>query len=151
MRRSERSMADRAEIDAAIRACPVCRLGLHDGTEPYIVPMSFGYDGECFYFHSAREGRKLEILRRQPRVAIELDELVRVVTAETACGWSMRYRSVTGAGAVEFIEEPAAKRAALAVLMEQYGDRNPEFTDAAVERVCVFRVRPEWLAGKRSL
>jgi nitroimidazol reductase NimA-like FMN-containing flavoprotein (pyridoxamine 5'-phosphate oxidase superfamily) len=144
-------MADRAEIDAAIRACSVCRLGLHDGAEPYIVPMSFGYDGECFYFHSAREGRKMDILRRHPRVAIELDELIRVTQAETACGWSLRYRSVTGAGTVEFIEEPAAKRAALTVLMEQYGEQNPEFSDAAVERVCVFRVRPEWLAGKRSL
>ena len=45
MRRSEREITNRTEIDAIIRSCQVCRVGLADGIEPYIVPMSFGYDG----------------------------------------------------------------------------------------------------------
>lgn len=142
---------DRTEIDAIVRSCQVCRVGLADGAEPYIVPMSFGYDGECFYFHCAQAGRKLDILRRNSRVCVELDEVVRMVEAENACGWSMRYRSVMGAGVAEVIEEAEAKRAGLAVIMAQYSDQVPSFTDAAVERVCVFRVRPDWLTGKQSL
>jgi len=142
---------NRSEIDAIIRSCQVCRVGLVDGSEPYIVPMSFGYDGECFSFHCAPAGRKLDLLRRNPRVCVELDEVVRMVEAENACGWSMHYRSVMGAGVAEIIEGAEAKRAGLTVIMNQYTDREPPFTAAAVERVCVFRVRPDSLTGKQSL
>jgi nitroimidazol reductase NimA-like FMN-containing flavoprotein (pyridoxamine 5'-phosphate oxidase superfamily) len=68
MRRSEREIKDRAVIDAIIRQCLVCRLGLSDGEEPYIVPLCFGYDGEALYVHSASDGRKIDILRKNSRV-----------------------------------------------------------------------------------
>lgn len=151
MRRSERQIVNRIEIDAVIRSCQVCRVGFTDGNEPYIVPMCFGYDGEWFYFHCAQKGRKLDLLRRNPRVCVELDEVVSMVPAENACGWTMRFRSVMGAGVAEIVEGMEAKQAGLTVIMNQYTDRNPPFTLAAVEKVCVFRVRPEWLTGKQSL
>ena len=82
MRRQEREISDRAAIDAIIRACQVCRLGMVDGDLPYIVPMSFGYDGRALYFHCATQGRKLDVLRRRPRVCFEfvyLDAMVEAV------------------------------------------------------------------------
>jgi nitroimidazol reductase NimA-like FMN-containing flavoprotein (pyridoxamine 5'-phosphate oxidase superfamily) len=150
MRRSEKEITDRAEIGAIIRGAKVCRLGLCDDGEPYIVPMCFGYDGEYLYFHSAVEGRKLDILRRQPRVCIEIDEMLAMVEADSACRWSMSYRSVMGLGTVEFLENLAAKRAGLAVVMAQYATGEFTFPDQAVDRVCVFRVRVDELTGKRS-
>jgi nitroimidazol reductase NimA-like FMN-containing flavoprotein (pyridoxamine 5'-phosphate oxidase superfamily) len=150
MRRSEKEITDRAQIDAIIRGAKVCRLGLCDDGEPYIVPMCFGYDGEFLYFHSATEGRKLEILRRQPRVCVEVDEMLAMVEAENACGWSMSYRSVMGLGTVEILEDPIAKRAGLAVVMAQYSDRDFTFADKAIDRVCVFRVRLDEVTGKQS-
>jgi nitroimidazol reductase NimA-like FMN-containing flavoprotein (pyridoxamine 5'-phosphate oxidase superfamily) len=150
MRRSEKEIEDRAEIDAIIRSCRVCRLGLCDGDEPYIVPMCFGYDGDCLYFHCAPEGRKMEILKRHPRVCVEFDEMLAMVEAESACRWSMSYRSVMGLGTVEFLEDPASKRAGLAAVMAQYSDGEFAFAEQAIERVCVFRVRLESLTGKQS-
>ena len=47
MRRTEKEITDRAAIDLAIRRCQVCRLGLVDGDVPHIVPLCFGYDGQC--------------------------------------------------------------------------------------------------------
>lgn len=115
MRRTEKEIQDRAEIDAIIRGCQVCRLGLADGTEPYVVPLCFGYDGNALYFHCTQQGRKLEILRRNPRVCFELDVVEGMVEAEPACGWSIRYRSVIGVG--EIMEDPTAKQRALALNM----------------------------------
>ena len=150
MRRSEKEITDRAEIDAIIGSCQVCRLGLCDEDEPYVVPMCFGYDGEFLYFHSAVEGRKLDILRRNPRVCVEFDEVIRVVEEEEACRWGIHYRSVIGTGTVEFVEELEAKRAGLALVMAQYTDGDFSFPEGAVDRVSVFRVRLDQLTGKRA-
>jgi nitroimidazol reductase NimA-like FMN-containing flavoprotein (pyridoxamine 5'-phosphate oxidase superfamily) len=46
MRRTEKEIG-RAEIDAIIRRSQVCRLGLSDQGEPYVVPLCFGYDGQA--------------------------------------------------------------------------------------------------------
>ena len=62
MRRKDREISDYSEIIRIIESCSVCRLGLMDENEAYIVPMNFGYIVEnkdlTLYFHSAKEGRK---------------------------------------------------------------------------------------------
>nr|MBQ4317636.1 pyridoxamine 5'-phosphate oxidase family protein [Clostridia bacterium] len=72
MRRKDREVTDRTVIDEIIRSCGCIRLGLNDSGEVYIVPMNFGYehDGEkrVFYMHCAKEGRKLDIIRENPKI-----------------------------------------------------------------------------------
>ena len=151
MRKTEREIANRAAIDAVIRRCRVCRLGLTDGVEPYIVPLCFGYDGRALYFHCAREGRKLEILRRNDRVCFEFDIDEGLVEAEQACGWSIRYQSVMGVGRARLVEEPEAQRRALARVMAQYSDRGyTQFPDATLARTAVIEVAIERISGKQS-
>ena len=150
MRRGEKAILERAEIDAIIRQCPVCRLGFTDGMEPYIVPLNFGYDGSALYFHCAREGRKLELLRRNPRVCFEFDVTEGLVRDATACRCSMGYRSVMGVGTARMIEDPAGRQVALAHLMAQYAEGAFEFPEAAVARVAIFRVDIESISGKQS-
>jgi uncharacterized protein len=45
-------------------------VALSDGVEPYAVPLSHVYDAEenAVYFHCAAIGKKMEILRKNPRV-----------------------------------------------------------------------------------
>lgn len=150
MRRQEREISDRAAIDAIIRACQVCRLGMVDGDLPYIVPMSFGYDGRALYFHCATQGRKLDVLRRRPRVCFEFDCLDAMVEAEQACGWSCRYRSVMGTGLASIIADPEGKRRALSALMAQYSERSFSFPDAALARTAAIEVVIESITGKRA-
>ena len=73
MRRKDREITDICAILELVSECKVCRLAMTDGGVPYIVPLNYGYeyaDGALtFYFHSAKEGRKLEILKRTPRYA----------------------------------------------------------------------------------
>jgi len=151
MRRSEREIKDRSEIDAIIRSCQVCRLGLCDGREPYVVPLCFGYDGQTLYLHAATEGRKLNILRENNRVCFEFDIVKRMVEAEDACSWGLRYQSVIGFGTAEVVEEPEEKRRGLSLLMAQYSDREFSFPDQAVQRTCVIRVTIGRITGKQSV
>ena len=77
MRRSDREIKDFDEIIEVINKCDVCRLAINDGDYPYIVPMNFGLnieDGKVvLYFHCASEGKKLELLRKNNKVAFEMD------------------------------------------------------------------------------
>lgn len=75
MRRKDREITDICAILDLVSECKVCRLAMTDGGVPYIVPLNYGYeyaDGALtFYFHSAKEGRKLEILKKNPTVCLE--------------------------------------------------------------------------------
>ena len=151
MRKTEREIKSRAEIDAVIRQSRVCRLGMIDGPDPYIVPLCFGYDGQTLCFHCAREGRKLEILRRNPRVCFEFDILEKMIEAPAACDWGLRYRSVMGTGLATVVEELAEKRKALALIMAQYaGDRSFTFPEEVAKRTAVFQVKIATISGKQS-
>ena len=150
MRRKEKEMTDRAEIDATIRSARVLRLGLVDGREPYVVPLSFGYDGGSLYFHCAPQGRKLEVIRTNDLVCFEVDELLSIAEAADACGWGARYRSVMGTGRVVILEDPESKRRGLAAIMAQYTDRAHTFPDREVDRTCVVRIDVTSLSGKRT-
>ena len=59
MRRNDREIKDRKDIDEIIRRCRVCRLALCDNGQPYVVPLNFGYDGRFLYFHTAPREEKL--------------------------------------------------------------------------------------------
>lgn len=151
MRRSDKEITERAEIDRVIRQATVCRLAMADEEGPYIVPLSFGYDGETLYFHSAREGKKLSILRKHPKVCFEFDVAVEASPGETPCKWSMAYRSVIGFGEAEFIASPEGRCKALDRIVAHYSDGSSfAYTEAALSGVSVFQVNIREVSGKRS-
>ncbi len=150
MRRDEKEITERVEIDAIIRRCQVCRIGLSDDGQPYVVPVCFGYDGSTLYFHCAEEGRKLEVLARNSRVCVEFDIADGVAEADQACGWGMSYRSVIGFGTAGIVEEVDQKMRALELIMAQYSDGTFTFPEAVVDNTAVVRVTIETLTGKQS-
>lgn len=152
MRRSDKEVRDRQAADAVIRESRVCRLGLVDGDSAYVVPVCFGYDGESVFFHGAREGRKMDLLRHNPRVCVEFDIVDGVEPAGKPCGWGVRYHSVIAGGRAEVLEEPAEKRAALNRIMAQYGggDGPHAYPDKMLEHTAVVRVPLEHVTAKHS-
>ena len=152
MRREEKEITDRAEIDAIIRSCKTCRLAMSDGDQPYVVPLCFGYDGSALYFHCAPEGRKLDILRANPRVCVEFDIAGEVAEASRACSWGIGFQSVIAFGIALFVEEPEEKRTALGLLMAQYARPGQEFPfpDASVIHTTIIKVPIDQITGKQS-
>lgn len=150
MRRSEREITVREVIDVIIRQCLVCRLGLSDGEEPYIVPLCFGYDGEALYFHSASDGRKIDILRKNSRVCFEFDIPEGMREAEEGCRWGIKYRSVIGFGTAEIVDDQEDKKKALGIIMAQYSGRKYVFPEDAVARTAVIKVAIARITGKQA-
>ena len=150
MKRGEKEIKDRAEIDSIIRRSQVCRIGLSDQGQPYVVPLCFGYDGKALYFHCAKEGRKLDVLRRNNRVCFEFDIVEGMVEADQGCDWGIRYQSVIGFGTAQLVEDVTQKKAALALLMAQYSRRSFVFTLETLPRTAVVKIEIESLTGKQS-
>jgi nitroimidazol reductase NimA-like FMN-containing flavoprotein (pyridoxamine 5'-phosphate oxidase superfamily) len=150
MRRTEKEIVDRVEIDSVIRRSQVCRLGLSDQGTPYVVPVCFGYDGQALYVHCAKEGRKLDILKQNNRVCFEFDIVEGLVEADQGCGWSIRYQSVIGLGRAGLVESAADKEHALSLIMAQYSERTFAFLPATVGRTAIVKITIESMTGKQS-
>ena len=151
MRRKDKEITDHAEVEAILQRNMFCRVAFCDGHRPYLLPMNYGYADGCFYFHSASEGRKLDILRKNPAVCIEVEEGIELVSAENPCSWGVRYRTVIAEGNAAFLEEPAAKRQALNCITSACGaGEGFSFPEQALAAVTVFRVPVDSMSGKRS-
>ena len=150
MRRKDKEITDIGEIESIIRKSLVCRLGLADNGMPYIVPLCFGYKDNSLYFHSAKEGRKIEILKRNNAVCFEFDIDSKIESGKDACAWGMKYRSVIGYGTATLIEDPEEKRKALDVIMAQYADGAFEYSEKAFGKALVIKVEIESMTGKKA-
>ena len=148
MHRSDREITDRTDIDDIIRRCRVCHLAMCDGSQPYVVPLSFGYDGCFLYFHTACEGRKIDMIRRNNRVCFGFDILHDIITSGQACSWGAKYESVIGSGTVEILDTFKAKNDALEWIMHQYGSGSWNFTEKMLNKTLVFRVQILEISGK---
>jgi nitroimidazol reductase NimA-like FMN-containing flavoprotein (pyridoxamine 5'-phosphate oxidase superfamily) len=159
MRKSNREITEKRELENMIRACGVCRLAFRAQSAdeaPYIVPLNFGmdYSGEMpvFYFHCAREGRKLDLMRIDPRVGFEMDRLIAIRPGEEACRWSANYESVIGTGILEMTEDPEERISGLTAIMKMYGAEGEQRFDSAVlPKTAVLRLSVLTICGKRLI
>ena len=151
MRRKDLEIAERAEVETIIEEARVCRLAMCDGDRPYVVPLSFAYRNNTLYFHTAMEGKKLDILEQNNKVCFEMDvgqELVQ--RGDHAWEFAVKYRSVIGFGTASFIDEASEKAAALDVFVEHYGVSPEEYPEALLNVTKVIKVEIESMIGRQS-
>lgn len=151
MRRTDREVTDAAQIREIIHACRCCRVGFYDHGEIYIVPLNFGYCCEngqyTLYFHSAREGRKIDLLQEKPAVGFEMDTGHALHTADKACGHSAAFQSVIGNGTAQIVTDSDEKIKGLSLLMQhETGRTDWDFPNA--EAVAVFKITVTHLSCK---
>ena len=144
----ERTTQDKDVIESIIRKARFCRIGLCDDGQPYVVPVCFGYQGNTLYFHCAKEGRKIDILRKNNAVCFEIAVDCELTGAEQACQWGVKYRSVIGFGKAAFVEDTEGKRKALDIIMKQYSDGAYEYPEATLERARIVRIEIESATAK---
>jgi uncharacterized protein len=149
MRRKDRKITDQDEIEAILDEAMVCRIGFADGGNPYVVPLSFGYEDGAVYIHSAPEGKKIVMLEKNPRCCFEVDCCDRVIRSDKPCSWGMRYRSVIGYGRAAFLTDPEEKRHGLNCIVQHYGGGTHAFSDRDIASVSVIRIAVESMTGKK--
>jgi hypothetical protein len=109
------------------------------------------YEGGAIWIHSAPAGEKIRILRKYPRVCVEVDAIGQVIPAHEPCRWTVSYRSVIAEGTAEWVEEPREKARALAALVRKYsGQDGVEIPRGGLEGVVVIRIPLSAMTGKVS-
>ncbi|MBA7646337.1 hypothetical protein ES703_54099 [subsurface metagenome] len=149
MRKKEREITDTAVIESIILKSSVCRLAMSENDRPYIVPLCFGYKDNALYFHSAREGKKVDILRKNSKVCFEFDTDHEIVSSESPCKWTMKYRSVIGKGKASLIHDPEAKCQAFDIIMHHYSDKLSPYSEAGLGNSLIIKVEIESITGKQ--
>ncbi|MCE5343637.1 MAG: pyridoxamine 5'-phosphate oxidase family protein [Eubacteriales bacterium] len=156
MRRKDREVTDPVLMEAIIADCDCCRLGICDADSVYIVPFNFAYtpgpDGGAFYFHCAKEGRKLDLIAQNAHVGFELDTHHRLISAQKVCGFTFLYASVIGKGVIIAITGVTEKKEALLRIVEKYsGSGEWSFSDEEAETVAILRLDVTEMTAKQHL
>jgi nitroimidazol reductase NimA-like FMN-containing flavoprotein (pyridoxamine 5'-phosphate oxidase superfamily) len=124
------------EIETTLRRHRVGRIGCSANDRPYVVPITYAYDGVFVYGYSGL-GRKIEVMREQPLVCFEVDEI------DGDASW----RSVIAEGRYEELTDAEERRQALGRLgfgTEQVVSRTPN----GAMRLVVFRLRLSERSGR---
>ena len=150
MRRKDKEITDIKEIEEIISKSTVCHLALSLDNTPYVVPLSFGYKDKIIYFHSAKQGKKVDILKANNKVCFEFDIDHELVESEKACSWSMKFRSVIGFGKAYFIENMEEKQKALDIIMQNYSDKTFLFEEKRINSILVGKIDIKEITGKKS-
>lgn len=139
-----------------LERCQIMHLGLVDEGGPYVVPLNYGWEeaqGDIFlYFHSARDGRKVDCMKRSPSCFVTITGEMRLITAPEACGWSAGFESLMMEGDAEILQSGADIRRGLDALMRHYGfEGQPEYDERVLEKTTVCRIRIKAITGKRRV
>lgn len=154
MRRKDREVAGAEGIRKILDSCKTACVSMVDGDTPYVVPLSYGYDLEdgrlVLYFHCAKQGRKVDVLKKNPKVCFAVFHEGEPVHADTPCNSGYYFSSVIGNGTAEFIENPEEQQYALRAMFAHQTGEDVEFTEQQAAAVHVFKIVSHDFTGKRK-
>ncbi len=157
MRRKDKEITDINDKIAIIEKCKVCRLGLSENNFPYIIPLNFGYTFEneilTLYFHGAKEGKKIEIIKKNNNACFEIDCDTKLIEAENPCNCGYEFKSIIGFGKISFLETNAEKAGGLNHLLKHQTGKNIKynFTENELNNVCVYKMTITEFTGKQKI
>ena len=140
----EREVTDRSEIMDILDRSKVVHLAMVDGDEPYVVPMNYGYemngDKLTIWLHGAPQGRKIDLMKQNPKVFFEMDCDITPFEGDVACRYGITYSSIMGRGTATIVEDPEERKHGLVVLMQTQTDKDFTFDDKIIKVVSVIRI-----------
>jgi uncharacterized protein len=136
------NIENRDEIDQIIRSCKTCFVSMCDSNIPYVVPMNFALDNQVIILHMAQEGKKWEILKRNPHVSINWisGEKIAWQDIEVGCSYRVKSRSVIVEGTAEFVEDYMEKQDCMQKIMAQYSQISFKFSPPSINNVGVVKI-----------
>ena len=154
MRRKDRAVTSIEGMKDILESCKTCHVAMIDEGTPYIVPLSYGYklDEEALtlYLHSAKVGRKIDILQKNNVVGFSIATEGEPVVSEVPCNSGYYFSSIVGTGEVVFIEEEKEKGEALSLMFERQTGQKMSFNENQVKSVLVYKLISKEFTGKRK-
>jgi nitroimidazol reductase NimA-like FMN-containing flavoprotein (pyridoxamine 5'-phosphate oxidase superfamily) len=159
-RRQDRAVSDEDWIRALLHASPVGTLATLRGEQPFLNTNLFVYaeDEHAIYMHTASTGRTRTNVSGDERVCFSVSRMGRLLPADTAKEFSVEYASVVMFGRAAIVDDPAAARRGLQLLLDKYfpqyrpgRDYRPT-TDDELRQTTVYRITiTEWSGKKKEV
>lgn len=151
MRRTDKEILDKEIISQILEKSQICRLGLVENNEAYIVPVNYAYHDGIIYIHSAPEGRKIRLIRECNLVSFETELYLEIIKKDIPCQWSANYRSVMGKGIITIENDPKAKKHGMDLIMKKYGaETEPDYEESSLSRMVLLKLEIISVTGKQS-
>jgi nitroimidazol reductase NimA-like FMN-containing flavoprotein (pyridoxamine 5'-phosphate oxidase superfamily) len=152
MRRKEKEITNPSELEEILHKAHICHLGLIDDEMPYVIPVHYGYYQGQLFIHSANEGKKIDLLKKNPKVCFEIELDHQIHNTGIPCNWSTTYKSVIGYGKAEILKDFNEKIIALSKLIDHYAPGTVyDFSKKNVDNVTIICVTIDHMTGKKSL
>ncbi|MCF7936038.1 MAG: pyridoxamine 5'-phosphate oxidase family protein [Synergistales bacterium] len=152
MRRTDLEISDRGEIEEILGQSQVLHVGLFDEAYPYVFPITYGYRDGRLYMHSATTGKKIDLIRRDPRASFQVEtDVVFHDDPKKSSGITLTYRSVIGFGSLRILEDSDEKREGIRILAAHYDERGArvERSDEALRNVAILELTIDHMTGKQ--
>ena len=151
MRRLDKEINDENVIIEMLTKSRICRFGFVDNDEAYIVPFRFAYADGCIYVHSAPEGRKMDLIKKNNRVSFEIEYYTEIVEDEKACNWTLKYRSAMGKGVISVENDKTSKINGLNLIMRKYGAKGDlKYDENSLSKMVLLKLQIDSITGKQS-
>lgn len=149
MRRDEREITDQAQIDAILQAGRVMYIALANEDMPFLLPVFYVWDGTALWFHSARSGSKIDMMKRNANICFAVSNYEGIIEDPLACNFEARHRTVIGVGKTHFVDDDAEKVTMLHRLMARFTDKTFHFPSANLTATQVIRIDITSVKGKQ--
>lgn len=139
-------------IERIISEIKICHVGFVDGDKPYVIAFNFGYRDGILYLHTAKTGRKIDILKKNKNVCISMEtgSVLNIRHEQVACSYSMKFKSVVIEGQVEIIDDYDKKIEAMNIIMSNYTDKTDfSYNIPAINGVEVMKVNILKMTARR--
>ena len=152
LRRKEQALPQE-ECEAILQRGETCVLALAgDDGYPYAVPVNYCYAEGKVYIHCAKEGHKIDAVRRDPKASLTVIDCAKVLPEE----YSTHYQSVIAFGRMRILEEEGEMRRVLSLFAARLAPEESEVSrlreiDRWFSSVNILEFTPEHISGKRSL
>jgi len=151
LRRKDRAVVSKEGIEKIIKKAEILRVAFTSNLQPYIVPVNFGFNDNTFYFHCANKGKKLDLIKNNPKVAFELEGNVELIKGDVPCTFTMAYESVIGSGTASIVDATQEKIVGLNHIMNQYSDEvTLKYKKDMVDRIVIVKIEVDEMTGKKS-
>ena len=151
--RRELEVTDLNEIKSILDKSKIVHVAMVDEERPYMVTMNYGYtmeDGKLvLYLHGAKKGRKIDVMKANPDVFVEIECDIMPFSGDVACQYGMAYASIMGEGKAVMIEDTEAKMEAMSILMKSQTGMDFTFNERLVSIVTVIRIDVEEFTAKK--
>lgn len=127
-------------------------LSVHgDNGYPYGVPLSYVYNDDKIYFHVAKEGHKIDSIRKNDKVSFTVILQDNPVPEK----FTTYFMSIIAFGRAKIIEDEEEKKRAISLLSDRYfpemKEKSYDEIESSFHRFDMIEMKIEHITGKQAI